>query len=51
MELAAASLLHFVNSSYPLPVDEVLFFQQIMHSFFGRYGFARNSQSEYLPKI
>ena len=54
MELAAASVVHFVNSSYPLPVDEVLFFRQIMHSFFARYGFARNSKSIIwynLPKI
>ena len=34
MELAAASAVHFVNSLYLLPVDEVLFFRQIMHSFF-----------------
>ena len=51
MELAAASVVHSVNSLYPLPVDEILFFRQIMHSFFARYGFARNSKSEYLPKI
>ena len=44
MELAAAPAVHFVNTSYPLPVDEVLFFRQIMHSFLpGRYGFTRNS--------
>ena len=51
MELAAASLVHFVNYSYPRPVDEVLFFRQIIHPFFARYGFTRNSKSEYLPKI
>ena len=51
MELAAASVVHFVNSSYPLPVDEVLFFGQIMHSFFAKNGFAKNSKSECLPKI
>ena len=51
MELAAAPVVHFFNSSYPLPADEVLFFRQIMHSFFARYGFARNSKSEFLPKI
>lgn len=46
MELAAASVLHLVNYSYPLPLDEVLIFQQIIHSFFARYGFAANSKSE-----
>ena len=47
MELASASDVHLVDSLYPLPADEVL---QIMHSFFARYGFARNSKSQYLPK-
>ena len=41
MELAAASVVHLVNSSYPLPVGDVLLFRHIMHSFFARYGFAR----------
>ena len=34
MELAGTSVVHLVNSWYPLPVNEVLFFQQIKHYFF-----------------
>ena len=51
MEFATASVVHFVNSSYPLPADEVLCFRQVMHSFFARYGFARNSKSEYFKTV
>ena len=29
MELVAASVVHFVNSSYPLPVDEILYFDKL----------------------
>ena len=28
MELIAASVVHFVNSSYPLPVDEIIYFDK-----------------------
>ena len=34
MELAGTSVVHLVNSWYPLPVNEVLFFRQIKHYFF-----------------
>ena len=37
MELVAASVVHFVNSSYPLPVDEILYFDKLCILFFNNW--------------